>query len=81
MPTKARNGIFSSVIVVDGKIAGTWKRTLSKDSVAIEKALFRKERLRWQKSKRVMASFWDCPWSERTSFLREGSCKENQSGR
>lgn len=40
--TKARNGIFNPVIVVDGKIAGTWKRTLKKDSVSIEKELFKK---------------------------------------
>jgi hypothetical protein len=39
---KAKNGIFTSVIVVDGKIAGTWRRTLGKDSVVIEKEFFKK---------------------------------------
>ncbi|HEY6976318.1 MAG TPA: winged helix DNA-binding domain-containing protein, partial [Chitinophagaceae bacterium] len=30
------NGIFSAVIIADGKIAGTWKRTLEKDNVTID---------------------------------------------
>jgi hypothetical protein len=33
---KTGNGIFSPIIVIDGQIAGTWKRTLQKDSVTIE---------------------------------------------
>jgi hypothetical protein len=40
--TKARNGIFNPVIVVDGKIAGTWKRTLNRERVSIGKELFKK---------------------------------------
>lgn len=36
------NGIFKPIIVVDGKIAGVWKRSFKKDSVVIEKILFRK---------------------------------------
>jgi hypothetical protein len=31
----ARNGIFSPTIVVDGRIAGTWTRRLSRDAVTI----------------------------------------------
>jgi hypothetical protein len=30
------NGVFSPIIVIDGKVAGTWKRTMKKDTVAIE---------------------------------------------
>ncbi|RYZ32858.1 MAG: hypothetical protein EOP49_36885, partial [Sphingobacteriales bacterium] len=37
---KTGNGIFSPVIVIDGRVAGTWKRTLKKDSVLIEASLF-----------------------------------------
>jgi hypothetical protein len=29
------NGIFNPMIVVDGRIVGTWKRTLKKSSVSI----------------------------------------------
>ncbi|QDK81747.1 winged helix DNA-binding domain-containing protein [Spirosoma sp. KCTC 42546] len=36
----AGNGIFSPVVVVDGQVAGTWKRTLKKDTVSIETSLF-----------------------------------------
>ena len=36
----AGNGIFSPVIVVDGRVVGTWKRTLKKDAVSIETSLF-----------------------------------------
>src|SRR5206468_11757907 len=32
----AGNGIFSPVIVINGKVAGTWKRTLKKDTVVVE---------------------------------------------
>jgi len=35
------NGIFKPIIVIDGKIAGVWKRAFKKDSVVIEKILFR----------------------------------------
>jgi hypothetical protein len=37
---QTRNGIFSPIIVVDGLIVGTWKRTFKKDSVLIETSLF-----------------------------------------
>ena len=36
----AGNGIFSPVIVVDGRVVGTWKRTIKKDTVSIETSLF-----------------------------------------
>ncbi len=36
------NGIFKPIIVVNGKIAGIWKRAFKKDSVLIEKSLFGK---------------------------------------
>jgi hypothetical protein len=36
------NGIFKPIIVVNGKIAGIWKRSLQKDSLVIEKILFNK---------------------------------------
>ncbi|GAB3931091.1 winged helix DNA-binding domain-containing protein [Larkinella terrae] len=38
--TATGNGIFSPVIVVDGQIVGTWKRTLKKTAVLIETRLF-----------------------------------------
>ena len=34
------NGIFKPIIVVNGKIAGVWKRSYKKDSVMVEKILF-----------------------------------------
>jgi len=34
------NGIFKPIIVVNGKIAGIWKRAFKKDSVLIERILF-----------------------------------------
>lgn len=37
---QTRNGIFSPIIVVDGCIVGTWKRTIKKDAVLIETMLF-----------------------------------------
>ncbi|QMW00557.1 winged helix DNA-binding domain-containing protein [Spirosoma foliorum] len=36
----AGNGIFSPVIVVDGRVVGTWKRTIKKDTVTIDTHLF-----------------------------------------
>jgi len=38
---RARNGIFSSVILRDGRIAGLWKRTIKKDAVIIETELLK----------------------------------------
>ncbi|QEC52772.1 winged helix DNA-binding protein [Anseongella ginsenosidimutans] len=35
-----QNGIFKPVIVLNGQVAGTWKRTLKKDSVLIELSPF-----------------------------------------
>jgi len=32
----ARNGIFNPVIVSDGKVVGTWKRTINKSNIVIE---------------------------------------------
>jgi hypothetical protein len=32
----ARNGIFNPVMISDGKVVGTWKRTINKDDVVIE---------------------------------------------
>ena len=34
------NVLFNNTIIVDGRIAGTWKRTLKKGSVVIEPNLF-----------------------------------------
>lgn len=34
------NGIFSPIIVLDGRVAGTWKRTFKKDAVIITSNLF-----------------------------------------
>ncbi len=34
------NGIFKPIVVVNGKIAGVWKRSFKKDSVIVEKILF-----------------------------------------
>jgi len=35
-----RSGILSNVVVIDGMVAGTWKRTLKKDAVIVETSLF-----------------------------------------
>ncbi|MGH9900439.1 MAG: winged helix DNA-binding domain-containing protein [Pyrinomonadaceae bacterium] len=39
---EAGNGIFSPTIVVDGRIVGTWKRTLRKDTLVITPSPFAK---------------------------------------
>ncbi|MEO8700702.1 MAG: winged helix DNA-binding domain-containing protein [Kofleriaceae bacterium] len=39
---RAKNGIFAPVIVLDGRIAGTWKRITKRDRVAITAELFAK---------------------------------------
>ncbi|HYO50841.1 MAG TPA: winged helix DNA-binding domain-containing protein [Chloroflexia bacterium] len=36
----ARNNVFSHLIAIDGLIIGTWKRTLKKDAVIIERSIF-----------------------------------------
>ena len=36
------NGLFNASVVVDGRVVGTWKRTLGKTSVAIELVPFRR---------------------------------------
>ncbi|HEX9988908.1 MAG TPA: winged helix DNA-binding domain-containing protein [Chloroflexia bacterium] len=36
----ARNNVFSHMIAIDGLITGTWKRTLKKDAVIIERSTF-----------------------------------------
>ncbi|MVM31763.1 winged helix DNA-binding domain-containing protein [Spirosoma sp. HMF4905] len=36
----AGNGIFSPVIVVDGRVVGTWKRTIKKAAVTVDTHLF-----------------------------------------
>jgi len=36
------NGMFASTIVIDGKVAGTWKRTIKKSSISISAASFAK---------------------------------------
>jgi hypothetical protein len=33
--TPGNNGMFSSTLVIDGRVAGTWKRTFKKDKVVI----------------------------------------------
>lgn len=38
---RAGNGIFSPIVVVDGRVAGTWTRRLEKDEVVIKADLFR----------------------------------------
>ena len=35
------NGVFNPTIVIDGRVAGTWRRALKKDRVVIEMAPFR----------------------------------------
>lgn len=37
---QTRNGIFSPIIVLDGRIVGTWKRILKKDIFTLEMTLF-----------------------------------------
>jgi hypothetical protein len=32
----ARNGIFNPVMIADGNVVGTWKRTINKDNIVIE---------------------------------------------
>jgi hypothetical protein len=36
------NGIFKPIIVLNGKVIGTWKRTFKKDTIVIEPQFFRK---------------------------------------
>lgn len=36
------NGMFASTIIIDGKVAGTWKRTIKKSSISISAASFAK---------------------------------------
>ncbi|HUR12726.1 MAG TPA: winged helix DNA-binding domain-containing protein [Flavitalea sp.] len=38
----AGNGIFSPVIVMNGKVVGTWKRNVTKNSIQVETKLFNK---------------------------------------
>lgn len=40
--TVSSNGIFYPVVVVNGQVAGLWKRTLKKNKVIIEPAMFQK---------------------------------------
>ena len=39
--TVSNNGIFRPVILVNGRVAGTWKRTLKKERIIVEADLFR----------------------------------------
>ena len=36
----ARNGIFGSIVIADGRIVGTWKRALAKGAVGVSTSLF-----------------------------------------
>jgi len=47
---KIANSIFTSGIMIDGKIVGTWKRTIEKDEVAIEIKPLRKLTAKEKKS-------------------------------
>jgi hypothetical protein len=38
--TPGNNGVFNPTIVIDGRVAGTWKRTFKKDTVIIETSPF-----------------------------------------
>jgi hypothetical protein len=38
--TPGNNGIFNPIIVIEGRVVGTWKRTFKKDTVVIEKKPF-----------------------------------------
>jgi hypothetical protein len=38
----ARNGIFSPVILIDGKIEGTWKRVIGKNGATVDTQQFQK---------------------------------------
>jgi hypothetical protein len=37
---QAKNGIFYPIVVTNGRIVGTWKRTLKRDAVSVETDLF-----------------------------------------
>jgi hypothetical protein len=39
---RSGNGIFGPIIVINGQVAGTWRRTLRKDAVVITTSAFRK---------------------------------------
>lgn len=39
---RARNGIFGPIIVINGRVAGTWRRALKKDKVVITLSTFAK---------------------------------------
>jgi hypothetical protein len=58
-PTDARrmisgNGVFSPVIVVDGRVRGIWKRAIGKDAVVITRGLF--DRLSGSETRAVEAA-------------------------
>ena len=38
--TRARNGIFSPVVLLDGRIAGTWRRRTTREALVLEADLF-----------------------------------------
>jgi hypothetical protein len=59
----SNNGIFWPVIAVNGQAAGIWKRTVNKDTVAIEATFFKQPAKQLQskinKAAKVYANFWD----------------------
>jgi Winged helix DNA-binding domain len=56
--TVSDNGIFYPTIVIDGQVAGIWKRTIQKNNVIIEITLFQKPGLRVTKQIEKKASLF-----------------------
>ncbi len=49
------NGIFYPVILVNGKVCGTWKRKMVLDTVAVEANIFQKISRKNERELRVLA--------------------------
>jgi hypothetical protein len=56
--TVSDNGIFHPTIVIDGQVAGIWKRTIQKNKIIIEMNLFQKTYLPIKKEIEKKASLF-----------------------
>ena len=57
------NGIFRPVVVVDGQVAGTWKRTVKKGTIGIETALFGPATPATRERIKMAAAAWGRFWN------------------
>lgn len=53
---QAGNGIFKPIIIIHGKVLGTWTRTLKKDTVVIKPVLFTKLNKKEQEALAIAAN-------------------------